>query len=268
MNRVKILNVQIDNLSLKALLEKLRHGGVVVTPNVDHLMRLQKDEQFYRIYQHADFRVCDSQILIYASRLLGTPIQEKISGSDLFPAFCEYYQYDEGIKVFWLGSSEGIPQRAKQNINAKIGREIIVGCHSPSYGFEKDEAECQRIIALINQSEANVLGVGVGSPKQEKWIFKYKNQLTHIKLFLAIGATIDFEAGKVKRSPRWISEAGLEWLYRLVNEPKRLWKRYILDDSPFFWFLCKQYFNLYRDPFLPIPDPGIDPSLHQGHPLD
>ncbi|MEO0969541.1 MAG: WecB/TagA/CpsF family glycosyltransferase, partial [Cyanobacteria bacterium J06639_18] len=126
---------------------------------------------------------------------------------------------------------------------------IIIAAHSPSFGFEKKEDECKRIVELINNSGATVLAIGVGSPKQEMWIAKYKKQLKNINIFLAIGATIDFEAGNVKRSPKWMSEIGFEWLYRLLNEPRRLWKRYLLDALPFLWLILKQRLLLYRNPW-------------------
>ncbi len=247
MQAIKILNIAIDNLELAEFLANLK-SGIVFTPNVDHLIKLQNDPEFARIYTQADYKVCDSKILYFVSRFLGTPIKEKISGSDLFPAFYTYHQDNPDVKIFLLGAQAGVALLAKEKINQKVGREIIVGAHSPSFGFEKNEAECQAIIEMIKESGATVLAVGVGAPKQEKWIAKYQSQLPNIKIFMAIGATIDFEAGKVKRAPKWMSEVGLEWLYRLVSEPARLWKRYLIDDTYFFWLVLKQKLNLYRVP--------------------
>ena len=116
--RVNILNVQIDNISTQELLEKLRVGGVVFTPNVDHLVKLQEDSDFFKVYQEADYRVCDSQLIMYASRFLGQPIQEKLSGSDLFPAFYNRYSQDENVKIFLLGGMPGVAEQASRNINA------------------------------------------------------------------------------------------------------------------------------------------------------
>jgi len=246
---VQILNTRIDNITKLELLEQLGKGGIVITPNVDHLMILQKDQEFFKAYQMADYRVCDSKILMYAAQFLGSPITEKISGSDLFPAFYEHYRNDDSVKIFLLGGAEGVAEKAKQNINKKMGREIIVQAHSPSMGFEKFPEECEKIIEIINQSDANVLAIGLGAPKQEKWIVKYGSQLTKIKTILGIGATIDFEAGNKPRAPKWMSEVGLEWSYRLLSEPKRLWKRYLIDALPFFWLILKQKLNLYISPF-------------------
>lgn len=154
--------------------------------------------------------------------------------------FCEHHRHNDNIKIFLLGGAEGVAARAQANINGRIGREIIVQAHSPSFGFEKNLEECNHILDMIRQSSANVLVVGVGAPKQEKWIAQYKSQLPSIDIFMAVGAAIDFEAGHKPRAPQLISELGLEWLYRLVSEPKRLWKRYLLDDLPFLWLIIKE----------------------------
>ena len=246
--RINILNVQIDNISTQELLQRLRVGGVVFTPNVDHLVKLQKDREFFKVYQEADYRVCDSQLIMYASRFLGQPIQEKISGSDLFPAFYNRYSQDENVKIFLLGSTEEVAKQARQNINAKVGRNMVVATDSP-WDFEEDSTECARIIEKINNSGANVLVVGFGAPKQEKWICEYKSRLTSIQTFMAIGATIDFEAGNLRRSPAWMSSVGLEWLYRLVSEPRRLWRRYLVEDLVFFKFVLLQKLSQSRRRF-------------------
>ena len=249
MTQVNILNASIDNLTKQELLEKLtQEGGTVVTPNVDHLMILQKDPEFHKVYQDSTYRVCDSKIILLASKFLGNPIREKISGSDLFPEFYLYNKDNAQIKIFLLGAAEGVARKAQEKINQKVGREIIVNSYSPPFGFEKNEEECRKIIELINESGATVLAIGVGAPKQEKWMIKYKDQLKNIKIFLAIGATIDFEAGNKPRSPKWMSELGFEWLYRLMYEPKRLWKRYLVEDMPFIGLILKQKLNLYKPP--------------------
>lgn len=244
---VQLLNIHVDNLSTYELLQSLR-AGVVLTPNVDHLMQLQRDPEFVSIYASADYKLCDSQILFYASRFLRTPIKEKISGSDLFPAFCEFHKDNPDIRIFLLGGTDGVPEKATENINSKIGREIVVGAYSPPFGFEHDAQECFNIIETITRSGATVLAIGVGAPKQEKWIHKYKDYLTSIQIFMAVGATINFEAGAVKRAPKWMSRCGLEWLYRLLTEPRRLWKRYLVDDLPFLWLIIKQKLGLYKPP--------------------
>lgn len=243
MKKVKILNLEFDNLSKVEFLENLQ-SGVVFTPNVDHLIKLETDSEFLQAYSISDYKLCDSQILIYASRFLGTAIKEKISGSDIFPAFYNYHKNNEDIKIFLLGAGEGIALIAQNKINKKVGRNIVIATYSPPFGFEKDENECQNIVDMINDSGATVLVIGVGAPKQEKWLYNYKDNLPYIKIFMALGATIDFEADNLKRAPKWMSEVGLEWLFRLLCEPKRLWKRYLVDDVVFFLLILRQKLKL------------------------
>lgn len=239
---VNILDVEIDNLSREELLARLdADGGVVVTPNVDHLMKLQHDAEFRDVYDAVDYRVCDSKILMYAAKFLGTPICDKISGSDLLPWFCDYHRNNPDVKIYMLGAAPGIAKLAQQRINARIGREIVVEAHSPTYGFEKSAEECEAIMEHIRASSANVLVVGVGAPKQEKWIVKHRHEMPNIKTFLAVGAAIDFEAGHKPRSPEFVTELGLEWLYRTMSEPKRLWRRYLIEDMPFFGLVFQQW---------------------------
>lgn len=248
METVYLLNIPVDNVSLAELLEKLtKNGGFVVTPNVDYIVKLQREVDLWKAYHLADYRLCDSKILEYTFKLLGHPIKEKISGSDLFPAFYNYNKDNEDIKIYLLGAQEGVAQQAKEKINKKVGRDIVVEAYSPSFGFEKNQAECEEIIDNINKSGANVLAIGVGAPKQEKWIMQYSHRLPRVKTFLAIGATIDFEAGFKPRAPKWVSNMGLEWLYRLLSEPKRLWKRYLVDSIPFFGIVLVHKFGWFYD---------------------
>ncbi|MFC2116993.1 WecB/TagA/CpsF family glycosyltransferase [Bacteroidota bacterium] len=216
---------------------------------MDHLMHLQKDEEFYYAYKQADYITLDSQIIRFILKLLGTPVKELITGSDFFPLFCNYHKDSPDIRIFLLGAKPGVAEQAKTNINQRCGRKIIVGTFSPSFGFENNPTENKEILRSINQTNANVLAVGLGAPKQEKWIYRYRNRLKNIKIFLAIGATIDFEAGNVRRAPKWINSIGLEWFFRFLNEPRRLWKRYFIEDISFFWLVLKQKLNIYKDPF-------------------
>jgi len=246
--RIPILNIEVDSIYKQDLLDKFT-TGVLITPNVDHLMKLQKDREFYDLYQKAEYITVDSQIVKLALKFLGRPVKEVITGSDFFPSFYEYHKDNEDIKVFLLGAAPGVAKKAMKIINEKVGREIIIGEYSPSFGFERNEEECDKIVEIINATPANVLVVGVGAPKQEKWIFKYKDLLPQIKIHLAIGATIDFEAGNVKRAPKIFQKLALEWFYRLMMEPKRLWRRYIIEDFPFFFLILKQKLKLYKNPF-------------------
>lgn len=248
MKTTAFLNTNIQVITQHELLKELKKG-VVITPNVDHLVKLQKDKEFYEVYKKAEWVICDSKILYMLSKLLKTPLPEAIPGSSFFTAFYEYHQNDPNCKIFLLGAAEGIAIKAMERINQKVGRNIVVGAHSPSYGFEKKPEECEKLVHIINESGANVLLVGVGAPKQEKWIMKYRNEMPGIDIFMGLGATIDFEAGTLKRAPIFWQKIGMEWLYRCLKEPKRLFKRYFVDDMQFFYYFAQQLLNIYKDPF-------------------
>ena len=245
---IKILNADVLDITQAQLLEQLKKG-VLVTPNLDHLVKLQKDREFYEVYQQADWVVCDSRILYFLSKLLKKSFPEAIPGSSFFTAYYEYHKDDPDCRIFLLGAREGIAKKAMERINERMGREIVVGAHSPSFGFEKKEDECEELTRIVNASGANVVLVGVGAPKQEKWIMKWKDRMPGVDVWMALGATIDFEAGTLKRAPKFYRKIGMEWFYRFIKEPKRLFKRYFVDDMKFFWQFTKQLFGCYHDPF-------------------
>ena len=248
MSRVRLLNVEIDNITQNELLSQLKKG-VVITPNVDQIVKLQSDRAFYEIVKRTEWVVCDSKILYLCAKLLRTPLPEAIPGSSFFSAFYEYHRNDENCRIFLLGAMDGVAQKAMDVINQKMGRQIVVGAYSPSYGFEKKQEENERIYQMINDSCANVVLVGVGCPKQEKWIDTHKAQMPGVDIWMALGATIDFEAGNIKRAPKIWRSLYMEWFYRFLQEPKRMYKRYFVDDPIFFWYLFKQKMGLYKNPF-------------------
>lgn len=248
MNKIKILNIEIDSITQEELLKQLKRG-VLVTPNVDQMVKMQSDQEFHDIVRRAEWVVCDSMILYLCTKLLGTPIPEAIPGSSFFAAFYEYHKDDEDCRIFLLGAMDGVAKKAEERINEKVGRRIVVGAYSPSYGFEKKQEENEEIYRMINASGANVVLVGVGCPKQEKWIDKHKAMMPGVDIWMALGATIDFEAGNVRRAPKIWRKLCLEWLYRLIQEPKRMYKRYFVDDPIFFWYFLKQLLGKYKSPF-------------------
>lgn len=245
---IQILNVKVQNTTEADLLAGLREG-VLFTPNVDHVMKLQKDREFYEAYQKADWVVCDSKVILFCSRLTPTPFKEAISGSTFFRSFYQYHRDDAYCRIFLLGSLGQVAQTAMDRINATVGRKIIVGAVSPSMGFDKKPEECERIVEAVNQSGANVLVVGVGAPKQEKYIIRWKDRMPGIKIFMALGATIDFEAGVKRRAPLWMQRIGMEWFYRFVHEPRRLFRRYFIHDLGFFLLFAKQRLGRYHNPW-------------------
>lgn len=234
MSRIKFLNTEIDNLTMDEALGKVdelikdRKPSYVVTPNVDHIVKLENDNEFKNVYNEADLILTDGMPLVWISKFKGQEIKEKVSGSDLFPRVCELAA-KRGYKIFLLGAAEGVAEEAAKKLEKKYKGLKIVGTYSPSYGFEQNQNEINHIINTVKNVKPDILAVGLGAPKQEKFIYNFKNKL-NVPLSLAIGASIDFEAGNIKRAPEWMQKSGLEWFYRLSKEPKRMFKRYLVDD--------------------------------------
>ncbi len=249
--KVRLLNVDIDDVTMNELVETFRQG-VMLTLHVDMIMKLQQDAEFYRLLPKFDVVTCDSQILTVAARLLGTPFQERVSGSDYFPLFYSRYKDDPSVTVFICGGAPGVAEMARRNVNAKVGREMVVGTIAPSKDYESRPNEIEELINKINESGATVLVIGLGGGRQEKFIFQYRDQLSGIRLFLPLGGTIDYEAESLRRPPAWITNAGFEWLYRLLREPRQRWHRYIVHQPPFLYLLVLQRLGLYRNPFASV----------------
>ena len=248
MESIKLLNVRIDNCTSDELLKSL-HKGVLVTPNIDDIVKHQNNKEFHLNASRAEFSICDSRVVQLMSRIMGKPLKEAIPGSSFFPMYCDYHAKNENIRIFLLGAKEGMAEIAKEKINKRIGREIIVDTYSPPFGFEKDRRECDRIVKMLRSSSANVVLVGLGNPKQTNFIFDYKDRVSNVDIWMALGATIDFEAGNIKRAPIIYQKLALEWFYRFLKEPKRMFKRYFVDDMKFFWYFGKQLLGIYKNPF-------------------
>ncbi len=256
---VRMLNINIVNTTEDDLLADL-HEGMLVTPNLDHLVMLQDDQPFYDAYRQAEWVVCDSRVLYFISRLTRHPLRQAIAGSTFFTHYCDYHRHDAGCRLFLLGGMGDTAQRAMQRINQRLstdtpdqpgrkGEPLVVGACSPSWGFDKKDDECRDIIEQIRLSRANVVLVGVGAPKQEKWIARWRPLLPEVRLWMALGATIDFEAGTQQRAPQLWRTLGMEWFYRFLREPRRLFRRYFLRDMRFFRYFLRQLLNSYKNPF-------------------
>lgn len=234
MARIKFMNTDIDNLTMAETLneiEKLiqkKNCSYVVTPNVDHIVRLEKDEELQKVYKNASLILTDGKPLIWISKWYKTPIKEKISGSDLFPRVCQLAA-NKNYTMYLLGAAEGVADTAARNLMKKYPGLNIVGTYSPPFGFEKNEQEMNKIKTQIQDVHPDILIVGLGCPKQEKFMYYHCKELG-VPISFGLGASIDFEAGNIKRAPKWMSNHGLEWLYRFSKEPKRLFKRYFVDD--------------------------------------
>lgn len=234
MARIKFMNTDIDNLTMAETLNEIdkliqkKNFSYVVTPNVDHIVRLEKDEELQKVYKNASLILTDGKPLIWISKWYKTPIKEKISGSDLFPRVCQLAA-NKNYTMYLLGAAEGVADTAAKNLMKKYPGLNIVGTYSPPFGFEKSKQEMNKIKTQIQDVHPDILIVGLGCPKQEKFMYYHCKELG-VPISFGLGASIDFEAGNIKRAPKWMSNHGLEWLYRFSKEPKRLFKRYFVDD--------------------------------------
>lgn len=236
--KVTLFGAEIDAIDMNAAVDAVLawrqapRGAAcryVVTPNVDHAVMFQTNEPLRQAYAEASLVLADGAPIVLASRLLGRPLPERVAGSDLAPAlFKRAAAEGEPLTVFLLGAGPGVAERAAANIESRWANVKVVGTLSPPLGFERDAAECERILAAIAAVKPDVLLVGFGAPKQELWVHAHANRI-EAKAALCIGATIDFLAGEKQRAPRWMRCVGLEWLHRLSSEPKRLAKRYLRD---------------------------------------
>jgi exopolysaccharide biosynthesis WecB/TagA/CpsF family protein len=247
--RQPLLNVWADDLSMDQLLARLATtGGVVFTVNPDHLFHLQGNAAFVRAYRSADIITVDSHYVRLAMRLLGRPVVNRLPGSDIVPAFCARSAANPEVRIFLLGARPGVAQTAREAMNARAGRELVVGAHGPSMNFVNDAAEIDAVIEMIVASGANVLLVGLGAPKQEVWIASVRHRLPQVRVMMGVGATIDYEAGTVKRAPVILRRLGLEWTYRVSTEPRRYLMRYV-RSSRFLWWMLMDRLGHYKDPF-------------------
>jgi N-acetylglucosaminyldiphosphoundecaprenol N-acetyl-beta-D-mannosaminyltransferase len=244
MKKVKIGKVYIDNVTLNEsvdVIDNMVEQNVktfVVTPNVDHIVKLESDRDFLRVYQEAGLVLADGNPLVWASHLMGNPLKERVTGSDLFPALCEKASKTKRT-VFFLGGLDGVAEKAADNLKEKFPGLEVVGTYCPPFGFDKSKEENDRIVAMINEVRPDILFVGVGAPKQEKWIYNNIKEL-NINVAIGIGASFDFEAGTIKRASKAYQNAGLEWFWRFSQEPKRLFKRYFVDSLKFLPIIFRQ----------------------------
>lgn len=232
------MNTYIDNVTKDEALchiekcIKERKTGHIITPNVDQIVRVEKDKYFKDIYANAELLLADGHPLLWIANWYRRPFKEKICGSDLVPELCALAS-EKGYSIFLLGAAPGVALKAADKLKQKHPALKVAGVYSPIKGFEKNSNEINKINTLLLNSKADMLFVGLGVPKQD--VFIYEN-MEHYKIPMSfsIGASIDFIAEVQKRAPLWMRRIGMEWLYRLFREPKRMFKRYLIDDMEIF----------------------------------
>ena len=249
--RVELFGISIDALSMGETLEIIQDWAAgefdrcryVVTPNVDHVVMVQSPSGLQAAYRDASLVVADGWPVVSAARFLGKPLPETVPGSDLVPALMQAATVDRPLRVFLLGAAAGVGDRAAANIKRCFEYVEIAGVYSPPLGFETDERENDKILGLVETSQPDLLIVGLGAPKQELWVHAHRHWL-RAKVALCVGATIDFLAGEKTRAPRWMRRMRIEWLHRMLSEPRRLAKRYFHDALLFPQLVCREWRKL------------------------
>lgn len=206
-------------------------GGVLVTPNLDHLRRLVADPTFRALYEGAERIVADGMVLVWASRLQGTPLPERVAGSDLIWSLSRGAS-ERGRSVFLLGGDDGTAERAAAVLAERCEGLRVAGFHCPPHGFEDDPAARALLEGALHAARPDVVYVGLGSPKQERLIRRLRGDHPGV-WWLGVGISFSFVAGDVRRAPNWMQRCGVEWVHRLAQEPRRLAQRYLVQGLPF-----------------------------------
>jgi N-acetylglucosaminyldiphosphoundecaprenol N-acetyl-beta-D-mannosaminyltransferase len=234
--RVELFGCHIDRVRMHEAVERVyaliadQRGECqyVVTPNVQHVVMLERHEGLRRAYQDASLVLPDGMPVILASRLLGRGLPQRVTGTDLVVELFSSAADRGGLRVFLLGAGPGVAQRAAEKIAARWPTVNVVGTYSPPFGFDHHAAENATILEQISSCRPDVVIVGLGAPKQEMWVHAHRPSLG-APVALCVGATIDFLAEHKRRAPRWMQKFGFEWLHRAFSEPRRLIWRYVHD---------------------------------------
>jgi N-acetylglucosaminyldiphosphoundecaprenol N-acetyl-beta-D-mannosaminyltransferase len=240
-DRIRLLGIWLDRITLAGAVERIAEqaadgrGGWVLTPNLDILRRLTRDRGFAELCEGTSLRLADGMPLIWASRLQRTPLPERAAGSDLIWPLCERAAKD-GLTVFLLGGNPGASEAAADELRRRSPSLRIIGTECPAMGFESDAGYMSRLTARLQGLRPDLVFVGLGSPKQERLIRQLRPLLPR-SWFLGIGVTLSFVGGEIRRAPTWMRRLGVEWLHRLAQEPRRLFKRYLLHGAPFACYL-------------------------------
>lgn len=243
--RLHLGHLGVDHVSFAGALEAIealvdrRRGGVVFTPNVDHVVIAERDARFREAYAAADLSLADGMPIVWSARLLGSPLPEKVSGSDLVLPLMSRAA-ERGWKVFLLGAGPGVASAAAERLRQEQN-VAVVGTAAPMVRVGPGEPDPEGVAAVetIRAARPDLVLVAFGAPKQEIWMHRHREALAPAVL-IGVGASLDFVAGRVRRAPGWASNAGLEWLWRLAREPRRLGRRYLVEDPRFLAVLWRE----------------------------
>jgi N-acetylglucosaminyldiphosphoundecaprenol N-acetyl-beta-D-mannosaminyltransferase len=214
-------------------------GGYVVTPNVDHVVLAEHSPELRAAYAEAALSLVDGTPLVWLSRLLGPRLPEKVSGSDLAVPLLERAARD-GWRVYFLGGEPGVGQAAADRMLRDLPGLQLVGVDAPTIGFDKDPVRERAALESIRRTRADLVFMALGCPKQELLMRRWRTAIAPA-VMLGVGATLDFLAGRTRRAPAWMSRWGVEWVYRLSQDPRRLAKRYLVRDLAFLPIVARMW---------------------------
>jgi len=246
MKKVKILTMLVDVVTISSAIErtfelaKSKQGSYVCVSNVHMCMETFDNSTFRCIVNNADLVIPDGKPLSWAQVLLGHNEAEQVRGQDIMNALCASSGEKSFNIGFYGGSSERLLNTVKEKLLLSYPDINITYTYSPPFR-PLTAAENETVVGAINKAKVNILFVGIGCPKQEKWMADHKDKLNCV--MLGVGAAFDFIAGEKKHAPRWLQNIGMEWLFRLCSEPKRLWRRYFSTNPRFIWYFSKQLFK-------------------------
>ena len=229
---INVINMTETLRYLTQNLEVLR-GKYVCVSNVHTTVMSYEDKEYRNIQNSAAMVLPDGKPLSVVSRLRGFKEAQKVSGPDLMPEMFELSE-EKGYTHYFYGSTEETLDKLKEALLNRYPRLKIAGMYSPPFRSLNEE-EDEEIIRQINNADPDFIWVGLGAPKQEQWMYAHRDKLCGV--MLGVGAGFDFHAGTVKRAPVWMQKSGLEWLYRLTQDPKRLFKRYVVTNTKFLWLI-------------------------------
>lgn len=242
-----IVGVRVDDVTREETLELFEKFMTepqlhqIVTPNIDHIIHAQSDEEFRNLVNNSALSIPDGKWLMRGSRLAGIFLREGVSGRELVDPFCKRAA-QHGWSIYILASINDVAHVAGQKLQEKYPGLKVVGTRSPSMQFGKDEHETESILKELDELKPDILFLGMGAPKSEKWIYRHRDRLTS-RVAIGVGYAFDVIAGRISEAPRWMTRTGMEWAYRLLVEPKRLWKRYLIRDPKFFALILRQRFS-------------------------
>lgn len=250
-DRVNILGTEVSRYNLSETIEMMSDAiqnrkklRIAVTP-VNCILWARKNFKLREIYNTAQIVTADGVPVVWASKLLNKPIRGRVTGLDLLPEFAGVAS-EKNYSFFFLGAAEGVGERLAETLQEKNPGLRIAGTYSPPFAVQFSDEENRKMIEKINRSKADVLWVSLTAPKQDYWIANHFDKLD-VSVAIGVGAAFDVVAGKIKRSPEWMQRRGLEWFYRLIREPRRLSRRYLLEAPVFLPLIMKQAFQKKRE---------------------